>query len=231
MIGIGRYLVKELIKLNAHVIAVSQTQNKLDSLADEIKSNKLETVCVDLGNWNETDAKLANLCNKVDYLVNNAGYALNSSVTDVTQEEVDQIFNVNLKGPINMIRLVSRGMKERNFGSIVNVSSVAGIAALDGHLVYASSKAALDMVTKVSAKELGKYNVRVNSVNPTVVMTQMAVEHWSEPKKKEAMVSKIPMARFVEVSEVVDPIIFLLSDKSSMINGITMPIDGGFVAS
>lgn len=230
MIGIGRDLVKKLIKLNAHVIAVTQTQSRLDSLADELNSDKLETVCVDIGNWNETEAKLAKLCHKVDFLVNNAGFAHCSSVEDVTLEELDKTLDVNLKGPINLIRLVSGGMKERKFGSIVNISSVAGIAALDGHLSYAASKAALDMVTKVSAKELGKYNIRVNSINPTVVMTPMAVDHWSEPTRKKEMTSKIPMSRFVEISEVIDPIAFLLSDKSSMINGILMPIDGGFVA-
>lgn len=227
--GIGRDLVRKLVSLGAHVIAVSQTAHKLESLKEEL-NGRVRTVSVDLGDWKETENKLADMCRDVEYLVNNAGYAEDASVEDVPQRIVDKTLNVNLKGPMHLIKLVSKGMKERKSGSIVNVSSVAGIAALDDHVTYGSSKAALDMVTKISAKELGKYNIRVNSVNPTVVWTQMGQQGWSDPDKKAAMIAKIPLGRFVEVHEVVEPIIFLLSSKSSMISGVTLPIDGGFVA-
>lgn len=229
VLGIGRALSVRLAALGATVIAVSQTQSKLDSLKRELGDSVI-TLCVDLSNWNETDNKLRDLCKTVDYLVNNAGYASNFDVEHQPENELDKILAVNVKAPINLIRLVATGMKERKFGSIVNVSSVASIAALDHHLAYASSKAALDMVTQISAKELGPFNVRVNSVNPTVVWTDMGRSHWEDPEKKDRMTSKIPMGRFVEINEVVEPIIFLLSSSSSMINGIKMPIDGGFVA-
>lgn len=227
--GIGRDLVRKLVGLGAHVIAVSQTAHKLDSLKEEL-NGRIRTVAVNLGDWSETEKKLADLCQDVEYLVNNAAYAEDASVDEVPLRIVDKTYDVNLKGPINMIRMVSKGMKERKSGAIVNISSVAGIAALDHHVVYGSSKAALDMVTKISAKELGKYNIRVNSVNPTVVWTQMGQQGWSDPEKNAAMIAKIPLGRFVEVHEVVEPIIFLLSSKSSMISGVTLPIDGGFVA-
>lgn len=149
----------------------------------------------------------------------------------MTEADIDNILNVNLKAPINLMRLVSPGMKERKFGAIVNVSSVASLAALKGHIVYSASKGGLDMVTKVGAYELGPHNVRVNSVNPTVVLTPMSDEYWSEPTKKAEMTSKIPMGRFVEIDEVVNPIVFLLSDSASMMNGTILPIDGGFIAS
>lgn len=229
--GIGRELVKKLLELGASVVAVGQTQSKLDSLRDEVgEVKKLETISVDLGDWNETRAKISEVGKRIDFLVNNAAYAHNSAIDQVPEDELSKILDVNIKAPINLIGLVVGGMKERRFGCIVNVSSVAGIAALDEHVAYASSKAALDMVTKVSAKELGPFNIRVNSVNPTVVWTRMARQHWDDPEKKSAMISKIPMGRFVEVREAVEPIIYLLSDYSSMVNGITMPIDGGFVA-
>lgn len=221
----------KLAALGANVIAVGQTQSKLDSLkSDTAAKERIETIQVNLGNWNETQAKLGDLCNRIDFLVNNAGYSHNCTVDQVPEDELNRVLDVNLKAPINMIRLVATGMKKRRFGSIVNVSSVAGIAALDEHVSYAASKAALDMVTKVSAKELGPFNIRVNSVNPTVVWTKMGRDHWSDPEKQGAMTSRIPLGRFAEVDEVVEPIIFLLSNKSSMINGVMMPIDGGFVA-
>lgn len=211
------------------MIAVSQNERKLRDLQEEFEG--IEIVSVDLSNWIEAEDKLAKYSEKVDFLVNNAGCSYVCPVDQVEEGELNKIIDTNLKGPINLIRLVAKGMKERKSGCIVNVSSVAGIVALDDHVAYAASKAGLDMVTKVCAKELGPYNIRVNSVNPTVVWTEMGSERWSDPVKKSEMLSKIPIGRFVEVNEVVEPIVFLLSQRSSMISGITLPIDGGFVAS
>lgn len=227
--GIGRDLVYKLTSLGTHVIAVSQNLEKLNSLGNDL-GDRVEIVSVDLGNWKDTEAKLAPLCKHIDYLVNNAAYAHACPVEQFPEQELDKMFNVNVKGPINMIRLVAPGMKERKTGSIVNVSSVASLLAIDDHLGYSASKAALDMVTKISAKEFGPYNIRVNSINPTVVWTKMGQDHWSEPTRKAAALAKIPMGRFVEIREVIDPILFLLGNESSMITGITMPIDGGYSA-
>lgn len=223
-------MVHKLVQLGANVIAVARTQKNLESLRDEL-DGKLTIVSVDLANWEETEKKLAPLCENVDFLVNNAGYAFCKPVGEMPKNEIDKIIDVNLKAPLNLIQLVVGGMKERKFGSIVNVSSVASLVAADGHVAYAASKAGLDLITKVSAKELGLYNIRVNSVNPTIVWTRMGQEQWGDPEKQAMMKKKIPMGRFVEVREVVDPIIFLLSNDSSMITGTTMPIDGGYSAS
>lgn len=213
------------------MIAVSQTAAKLDTLASEINDEtRLVPVCLDVGDWVETEQKLADHFDSIDYLVNNAGCAIEFAVDEVEEAGLDRMLNVNLKGPLNLIRLVAPGMKKRRYGSIVNVSSISGVAALDGHVGYAATKAALDMVTRVSSKELAAFNVRVNSVNPTVVWTQMGREHWADDVKRNTMLSRTPIGRFAEVDEVVKPILFLLSDQSSMINGIYMPIDGGFLA-
>lgn len=227
--GIGRELVYRFAQLGTHVIAVSQTQAKLDTLREDL-GDRVETVCVDLGDWADTEKKITPFCGHIDYLINNAGYAYCAFVDKMPGSEISRTFDVNVKGPMNMIRLVAPGMKQRKSGSIVNVSSVAGIVAIDEHVAYAASKAALDMVTKVSAKELGPYNIRVNSVNPTVVWTKMGSEYWGEPARKEAALAKIPMGRFVEIKEVIEPIIFLLSTEAGMISGTTMPIDGGYSA-
>lgn len=116
-------------------------------------------------------------------------------------------------------------------GSIVNISSQASMSALKDHLAYGLSKAALDQVTRIYALELGPHNIRVNSVNPTVTMTDMAKVGWSDPVKAANMLSKIPLGRFAEPQEVVDTVLFLLSDKANMINGVILPIDGGYMAS
>lgn len=169
-------------------------------------------------------------CDKIDYLINNAAYTVTFPVDQVDEDELDRMLNVNLKAPLNLIKLVAPGMKSRRYGSIVNVSSISGVAALDGHVGYAATKAGLDMVTKVASKELSPFNIRVNSVNPTVVWTQMGKDCWSDETKRATMLSRTPMGRFAEIDEVIKPILFLLSDQSSMITGVQMPIDGGFLA-
>ncbi|KAL0841203.1 hypothetical protein ABMA28_014943 [Loxostege sticticalis] len=104
------------------------------------------------------------------------------------------------------------------------------LAALQDHAIYSASKAALDSLTRSMALELGPHGIRVNCVNPTVIMTEMAKVGWSDPVKASSMLSKIPLGRFGEVSEVVNAVVFLLSEKASMINGVELPIDGGFLA-
>lgn len=114
--------------------------------------------------------------------------------------------------------------------SVVNISSLAGLKAFEGHSVYSASKAGLDALTKSLAVELGPRKIRVNSVNPTVILTRMGRDNWSDPEKANPLLNKIPLRRFGEVSEVVDPVIYLLSDQSSFINGTCLPIEGGFLA-
>ncbi|XP_047613544.1 L-xylulose reductase isoform X2 [Phacochoerus africanus] len=128
-------------------------------------------------------------------------------------------------------QVVARGLIARGApGSIVNVSSQASQRALPNHSVYCSTKGALDMLTKMMALELGPHKIRVNAVNPTVVMTSMGRANWSNPQKAKAMLDRIPLGRFAEVEHVVDAILFLLSDRSSMTTGSTLPVDGGCLA-
>lgn len=136
--------------------------------------------------------------------------------------------NINVKAVFNVTQTLLPNIKDG--GSIVNLSSLASLRALNNHSIYCASKAALDALTRSFALELGPRQIRVNSVNPTVVMTKMSIPNWSEPSKAEKMKSRIPLHRFAELNEVSDPIIFLLSDKSSFVNGVCLPIEGGCCA-
>lgn len=228
--GIGLELVIKLTSLGTHVIAVSQTKAKLDALKERL-GDTITSVCVDLADWAQTEEKLAFVRKQdIDFLVNNAGYSYTAPLDEIPEKEIDRIFAINVKAPIHLTQMVAKRMRERSRGSIVNVSSVASLAAVDDHVAYAASKAALDMVTKCCSKELGSSQVRVNAVNPTVVWTEMGQKHWSEPTKKAHILSKIPMGRFVEVREVVDPIVSFLGKEMSMITGVTVAIDGGYSA-
>lgn len=226
--GIGRATALALVRCGAEVTAVTRTQADLDSLLQECPS--IRPVCVDLADWEATEAALAG-AGPLDLLVNNAACAMLQPFLDVTPDQFDKSFNINVKAVLHVSQLVSRGMKARGTGgSIVNISSQASQCALRDHAVYCATKGALDMLTRVMALELGPHQIRVNSVNPTVVMTEMGRLGWSDPEKARTMTSRIPLGRFAEVEDVVNSILFLLSDKSSMTNGVMLPVDGGFLA-
>ncbi|XP_068160615.1 L-xylulose reductase isoform X1 [Antennarius striatus] len=187
-------------------------------------------VCVDLADWEATEATLQDV-GPIDLLVNNAGCSSLQPFLEVTPDQFDRLFNVNVKAVVHVSQVVARGMKARGSGgSIVNVSSQASKCALRDHAMYCATKGALDMLTKVMALELGPHQIRVNSVNPTVVMTEMGRMAWSDPDKANPVLSRVPLGRFAEVDDVVNSVLFLLSDKSNMTNGVTLPVDGGFLA-
>ena len=225
--GIGRTTAIELTKCGAQVIALSRTQADLDSLKAEHPT--MRVVHCDLANWDEARSTISNL-GAIDLLVNNAAVAVCEPCLIAKPDDFDSMMNVNVKAVLNVSQVVAAGMAERGGGSIVNISSQASMAALAEHVIYAASKGALDSMTKVMALELGPKNVRVNAVNPTVITTAMSMAVWSDPQKQKWMKDRIPLGRFGDPVEVAYPIIFLLSDKASMINGVLLPIDGGFTA-
>jgi NAD(P)-dependent dehydrogenase (short-subunit alcohol dehydrogenase family) len=143
----------------------------------------------------------------------------------------DKVITINARGALLVTKYASRSMiRLGRGGSIVNVSSQAGLVALSGHISYGSSKAALDNITRVSALELGPYDIRVNSVNPTVVMTPMSAWYWGRPDIEGPFLSAMPLGRWATEAEIAAPIVFLLSDGASMISGVSLPIDGGYTA-
>ncbi|XP_037085316.1 LOW QUALITY PROTEIN: L-xylulose reductase-like [Pollicipes pollicipes] len=226
--GIGRGLALRVAACGAHVIAVARTQADLDSLKAECAA--IETVACDLSDWAAARATLEAL-GPIHSLVNNAGLAVLEPFMEVRPESVDAVFGINLKAVVNASQVVARGMLARGEGGvIVNMSSQASMRPLADHAVYCASKAALDQLSRVMALELGPQGIRVNCVNPTVVLTEMGRLGWSEPAKAEPMLRAIPLRRFAEVEDVVDAVVFLLSDRAAMISGVRLPVDGGFTA-
>jgi L-xylulose reductase len=228
--GIGNSLVKALHKAGAHVHAISRTQADLDALKSELGPERLTLAQADLGDVAQTTAAME-AAGDVDFLVNNAGIALNGPFLEQTPENFATTMSVNVTAAFVCTQIAGRNMKSRGSGGvIVNVSSQASLLALPEHTGYCTSKAALDMLTKMTALELGPFGIRCNAVNPTVVLTAMGKANWSDPAKAQPMLNKIPLGRFAEVEDVVDPILFLLSDASAMLNGSVMPIEGGFAS-
>jgi len=226
--GIGRVLALRLSKYNGIVVGLSRCKESLDKLTKE--DPKIQTVVADLTDWEATRKAVKSVL-PIDLLVNNAGVACLAPFLDITREQFDLTFDVNIRAIFNVTQVVAGDLIARKSeGTIVNISSQTSQAALLDHSAYSASKGAVDMLTRSLALELGKHNIRVNSVNPTVVLTAMGRLGWSDPAKARVMLDKIPLGRFAEVDEVVDAVVFLLSDRSSMINGASLPVDGGFLA-
>lgn len=228
LLGIGRDLTKALVRNGANVIGISRSEGHLNELKAELASSTFRAIQLDLSDWNKTREALQKLDVKLDGIVNNAGTAVIKPFSELTEEDYDWTMNINLKAAFNVVQSL---LPKLNDGcSIVNLSSLAGLTAFGGHSVYSMSKAGLDMLTKSLTVELAPRKIRCNSVNPTVILTRMGRENWSDSSKAQPLLDRIPLRRFGEVSEVVKPILFLLSDESSYINGISMPIEGGYQA-
>jgi len=226
--GIGRDLVKTLVKCGAKVVAIARNKELLESLKKEVPS--IEIYPADLSDWKKTEEVL-NKIGDIDLLVNNAGLAVLGPLTEVREEDVDRTFAINVKATINITKYVVKNLIARKIpGSIVNISSQASVVGLNNHSVYCASKGAIDAFTRAVTLEYGPYGIRVNNVNPTVILTDMGKLGWSDPKVAGPMLEKIPLRRFGEVDEVVNSIIFLLSDMSSMTTGSNLYVDGGYVA-
>lgn len=163
----------------------------------------------------------------IDILVNCAGLAILEKAEKISEAQWDTTMNLNLKATFMMSQLVGRRMITQGEGSIINIASQAGVIALDEHVAYCASKAAVISMTQVLAYEWGRYGVRVNSISPTVVMTELGKNAWSGAKGEE-MKTQIPALRFAEPDEIAASVAFLCSNGAGMITGSNLMVDGGY---
>jgi L-xylulose reductase len=224
--GIGREIASMLHRFNARVVALSRTEKDLQSLKTEIGC---ETIIAELGDA-DSARRAAIEAGEIDLLVNNAAIAILEPFLKTSVEAWDKTMAVNLRAVMIVSQMVAKQMIERGVaGSIVNVSSMASFQALHDHAAYCASKAGLDQLSAVMAVELGQHGIRVNSVNPTVVLTEMGKRAWSDPVKGGPMLARIPLGRFAECEDIASVVCFLLTDGAAMLNGLALRIDGGFL--
>ncbi|XP_012888570.1 PREDICTED: carbonyl reductase [NADPH] 2-like [Dipodomys ordii] len=225
--GIGRDTVKALHASGARVVAVSRTHADLVSLSGECPG--VEPVCVDLGDWEATGQALGSV-GPVDLLVNNAAVALRQPFLEVTKDFFDRSINVNLRSVMQVSQIVARGMIDRGVpGSIVNISSMLALIPFPNLTSYCCSKGAMTMLTKAMALELGPHKIRVNTVNPTLVMTDMGKGVSADPEFVRKLKERHPLRKFAEVEDVVNSILFLLSDRSASTSGSGIFVDAGYL--
>lgn len=225
--GIGRATASLMAARGAYVIAMARTKADLDSLEAETKGSSIPVDLTD-PDAARTSMTQAGTC---DFLVNCAGTNVLESLVDMTDEGYAAVLDLNLRAALICAQEFAKArIAAGGSGAIVNVTSIAGHRGFHDHLCYAASKAGLEGATRVMARELGPHGIRVNAVAPTVTMTELAAEAWSDPAKKDPMMVRHPMERFAEVDDVSRSIAMLLSEHTPLVTGAVLPIDGGFLA-
>ncbi len=224
--GIGHATAVFLADRGAAVVALSRSTADLDALKARIGCR---TRAVDLADADDARAA-AEEAMPVDFLVNCAGTTELDAFVDLPVETFDTLMAVNCRAPMIVSQVYARDRLARGLpGAIVNVSSISSFIGFADHAAYCASKGALDGLTRAMANELGRQGIRVNAVNPVVTLTPMAEKAWSDPAKSGPMLSRIPLGRFVQPEEVSSVIAYLLSDAAAMVNGVCLPVDGGFL--
>ena len=234
--GIGKACAIALAQAGAKVIIISRTKSDLDKVSKIIKKTKGSSQSFVCDVTNSLKFKsIVNSLSKLDILVNNAGSNRPEHFTKVKTENMNYLVNLNLKACFNIAQICTiKMLKTRNRkkvgGSIINMSSQMGKVGGPIRSVYNMTKFGLEGLTRGMAIDLAKYNIRVNTVCPTFVLTPMVKGFFKNIKVKKQMIRNIPLGRVAEESDVATAVAFLAGDSSSMITGTSLVVDGGWTA-
>ena len=234
--GIGRACAIAFAEASANLVIISRTQKDLNEVSKKIKKLKVKCksyVC-DITNYNEIK-DIINKQPKIDILVNNAGNNIPEHFTKVKTKNMEYLVKINTIATFNLAQLCALKMiKSKNRkkvgGAIVNMSSQMGHVGGPIRSVYNMNKWGLEGLTKGMSIDLAKYNIRVNTICPTFVVTPMTKKFLKNRKFKKETLNNIPLGRFAELSEVASAVVFLASDAASMITGTSLLVDGGWTA-
>jgi NAD(P)-dependent dehydrogenase (short-subunit alcohol dehydrogenase family) len=233
--GIGESIARFFAAYGAKVVINSRKQEELDGVAKSIRDTGGQCIGV-AANAGDTKActklieKVITTYGRLDILVNNAatnpvyGPLLNSE-----EWAFDKIMNINVKAPFALANLAHPFMKKQGRGSVINISSIAGLTPDPGLGLYSISKAALNMLTKVQAKEWGKDGIRVNSICPGLIKTKFSEALWSNEEILNRFVKRLPIARMGTVEEIAGLALYLASPASGYCTGAVFTADGGTV--
>ena len=231
--GIGRGTAIALAQAGSNIIAVGRNQNELDSLSKLIKklNVKYTSFKSDVNNYYKMKDFISKL-KQLDILVNNAGTNIPEPFLKVKKKSLETILNVNTKAVFNIAQLCANQIikLKKKGGSIINISSIFGVVAGQDRTVYSMTKFGVEGLTRGMAIDLAKYNIRVNSVCPNIVLTPRTKKYFANKKYSKYVKQNTPLDKVVTVSDVATSITFLASEASSMITGTSIVIDGGWTS-
>ena len=227
--GIGRAIVEQFIKEKKYVyFTYNKNIEGANKVVNQYGDDNCSALKCSVENNSEADEVVNHILKerkKIDILVNNAGINYDVPFLLMNMEKFINTININFLGAVYFSKLVIKNMISNKRGSIINISSISSFTANPGQTNYASSKAALNIFSKSLAKEVGKFNVRVNCVAPGMTRTNIYEKLPAEVKNN--LVRNIPLNRIAEPSEIANLVSFLASDLSSYITGSVITIDGG----
>jgi 3-oxoacyl-[acyl-carrier protein] reductase len=231
--GLGKAAVEAFLKAGAIVSFWDLNDEAANAFLQDLKdySDMVSYLNVDVSKGDQVDAAMNSIKEKygrLDVLVNNAGITRDATLLKMEESQFDQVLAINLKGVFNCGQAAGRIMKVQNSGVIINTSSVVALYGNFGQTNYVASKAGVIGMTKVWARELGKYGVRVNAVAPGFIMTDMVAK--MPEKIIEMMKAKSPLGRLGEPQDIADAYLFLASDSAKYITGTTLSVDGGLIS-
>ncbi|EHM7935623.1 D-threitol dehydrogenase [Listeria innocua] len=227
--GIGKAMAELFSEKGAYVVLLDIKEDVKD-VAAQINPSRTLALQVDITkkeNIEKVVAEIKKVYPKIDILANSAGVALLEKAEDLPEEYWDKTMELNLKGSFLMAQIIGREMIATGGGKIVNMASQASVIALDKHVAYCASIAAIVSMTQVLAMEWAPYNINVNAISPTVILTELGKKAWAG-QVGEDMKKLIPAGRFGYPEEVAACALFLVSDAASLITGENLIIDGGY---
>ncbi|MDI3545609.1 MAG: cyclopentanol dehydrogenase [Rikenellaceae bacterium] len=233
--GMGKEEAILFAKEGAKVVVADILKDEAELVANEIIKNGGEALGYKLDvskakDWKKLAEDIEEKWGKVDVLVNNAGIFPASGIETATEEEWDRVMNINAKSQFLGIKYVLPAMKKAGKGSIINISSIAGLIGTGMAVAYHASKGASRLLTKTVAAELAKYNIRVNSIHPGIIRTQMVQDFLKDEESTRQILGTTVLGRPAEAIEVAYGALFLASDESSFMTGSELVIDGGYTA-
>jgi NAD(P)-dependent dehydrogenase (short-subunit alcohol dehydrogenase family) len=211
---------------------MARSPSELEETACEVRATgqNVQSIACDVTNSRQVE-EAVDFLEQIDILINNAGTNVPEPFLEVSEENLDKMLAVNVKGVFLVAQAAARRMVERGeSGSIINISSQMGHVGASGRTVYCATKHAVEGLTKAMAVELASHNVRVNSVAPTFVETPMTKPFLEDQAFKEDTLSRIPLGRLGRVEDVTGAVVFLASPAAGLITGASLLVDGGWTA-
>ena len=230
--GIGTACAVALAEYGAKVTVAARRKEKLEILVNQMKKRNYEVqiLVMDINNVEETK-EIISCHNPYDILVNSAGIAKHSAAKDTVLDDYDIVMKTNLRGAYFLTQSVSKKLiASKKAGSLINISSQMGLVGGQERAVYCASKHAVEGFTKAMAIELGVHNIRVNTICPTFILTEMTQKTFEEPEKRNWIESKIKIGRIGKIEDIMGAVVYLASDASSLVTGSSLLVDGGWTA-
>jgi len=233
--GIGKEIALALAKAGANVVVSDINLDDCNKVVEEIKAIGKKGLAVKADVLNPEDvSQMINLTTenfgKIDILVNNAGIYMQKSLTDLTEQDFDRVLDINLKGVFLCSKAAVPEMIKQGKGKIINITSIAGQVGFANSSAYCASKGAIINMTRELALELAQYKINVNAIGPGVIETDMTKELLKDKATRETLLANIPLSRIGKPEDIANAALFLASDNSDYITGITLFVDGGWIA-